>query len=78
MTIQRPRPMWLAAALGLTVCWTSGCQTYFPPTLQTLPSGYYLQHPPQYIPATPPFPLPKEEAALEQASNQQLNQPPGR
>jgi hypothetical protein len=43
----------------------SGCQTQVPATLQTLPSGRYLQHPPQYIPPSPAFPLIREAATLE-------------
>jgi hypothetical protein len=46
----------------------SGCQTWVPQSGQTLPSGYYLDHPPQFIPDSPPFPLPKELSSLEQAT----------
>ena len=56
----------LATSLGLG----SGCQTYFPETGQTLPSGRYLDHPPQYFPPTPPFPLSREQSNLEQATIQ--------
>jgi len=70
MTNLRQRQWWLAIGLGLTLSWASGCQTYFPETGQTLPTGYYLHHQPQYFPPTPPFPLPREEAGLEQAVNQ--------
>jgi hypothetical protein len=65
------RRPWLGAvavALGLAV--SSGCQTYYTSTGQTLPSGYYLRHPPQYIPDSPQFPLPREEAGLERATLQ--------
>jgi hypothetical protein len=31
----------------------------------TLPSGYYLQHPPQYFPPSPAFPLSRELAGME-------------
>ena len=55
-----------AVALGLTV--HSGCQTQQPETLMTLPSPDYLKHYPQYIPRTPPFPLPLEQAHMEQAA----------
>jgi hypothetical protein len=71
MTNRSLWPMWLAVALGLTLGGIGGCQTYFPETGQTLPSGYYLHHQPQYIPPTPPFQLPREEAGLEQAITQQ-------
>jgi hypothetical protein len=32
----------------------------------TLPSGRYLEHPPQYFPQEPDFPLTKELAAQEE------------
>jgi len=60
---------WCAAvtvAVGLSV--QSGCQTQQPETLMTLPSPDYLRHYPQYIPRTPLFPLPQEQAHLEQAA----------
>jgi hypothetical protein len=52
----------LGLALALTGCqtWTSG---------MTLPSGHYLQHPPQYFPPDPAFPLARELSSME------LNQP---
>jgi hypothetical protein len=53
------------AALGLGLALLAGCQTYVPGASVTLPSGRYLEHPPQYIPPSPPFPLPRELAALE-------------
>ena len=65
---RRPWLAALAVALGLVT--GSGCQTYLVPTSQTLPSGWYLQHPPQFIPDSPPFPLPREEAGLERATLQ--------
>jgi hypothetical protein len=45
----------LAAAIGLS---SVGCQTYF--AGQTLPSGRYLDHYPQYFQRDPDFPLQKE------------------
>jgi hypothetical protein len=72
------RPWLGAVALALTLAVNSGCQTYFTPTGQTLPSGYYLLHPPQYIPDSPRFPLAKEEAGLERATLQQGGQVPVR
>jgi hypothetical protein len=65
------RPWWGVVALALTLAANSGCQTYFTPTGQTLPSPYYLLHPPQFIPESPQFPLPREEAGLERATLQQ-------
>ena len=52
--------LWLAgiaAALGFSA---AGCQTNFGG--MTLPSGRYLDHQPQYFPADPTFPLPRELA----------------
>jgi hypothetical protein len=51
------------AGLSLALATLSGCQTWT--SGMTLPSGRYLQHPPQYFPPSPPFPLPREQAALE-------------
>jgi hypothetical protein len=34
---------------------------------QTLPSPNYLDHPPQYFPPTPPYPLPKEMEDIPEA-----------
>lgn len=53
----------LAAGLGLASL--AGCQTWV--AGMTLPSGRYLEHPPQYFPPTPPFPLTKELAGMEGA-----------
>ena len=55
----------------LVVTALSGCQTYFPEAGLTLPSPHYLRHPPQYIPPSPPFPLSRELANLEEAAAQQ-------
>src|SRR5262245_29091791 len=53
---------WLGAfALGL--CLFTGCQTWMGG--MTLPSGHYLEHPPQYFPPSPAFPLSRELAAQE-------------
>jgi hypothetical protein len=49
-----------ALGLGMTLAALSGCQTNV--AGMTLPSGHYLQHPPQYFPPSPPFPLPRELA----------------
>jgi hypothetical protein len=51
------------AGLSLALLALSGCQTW--QAGMTLPSGRYLQHPPQYIPLSPPFPLPRELASQE-------------
>jgi hypothetical protein len=49
-----------AGGLGLSLAGLAGCQTWVPEAGMTLPSGHYLQHPPQYFPPSPPFPLPRE------------------
>lgn len=53
----------LLAGLGLSLTFLSGCQTWT--SGMTLPSGRYLEHPAQYFPPSPPFPLPRELAAQE-------------
>jgi len=63
-TMRRRR--WLPiAGLGLMLAAQVGCQTWIPTAGVTLPSPAYLDHPPQYIPASPPFTLPREEATME-------------
>jgi hypothetical protein len=54
-----------STGLGLALLALSGCQTWM--AGMTLPSGRYLQHPPQYIPPSPPFPLSRELASQEAA-----------
>jgi hypothetical protein len=49
--------------LALALLALGGCQTWF--AGMTLPSPYYLLHPPQYFPPSPPFPLPRELASQE-------------
>src|SRR5262245_61866862 len=63
------RKRWLGralAGLGLSLVTLSGCQTWT--SGMTLPSGRYLEHPPQYFPPSPPFPLPRELASQERAA----------
>lgn len=62
---QRWTSMW-AVGVGLAVTALSGCQTWVGG--MTLPSPHYLKHPPQYIPPSPPFPLPRELASQEAAA----------
>jgi hypothetical protein len=76
MASLRPKRWWLAAVCGLAVSGLSGCQTWFPDTGQTLPSGRYLQHLPQYNPPSPVFPLSKEAYNLDQANIQAASQLP--
>jgi hypothetical protein len=60
------RHTWLiSTALGIAL---GGCQTWVPEAGLTLPSPRYLQHTPQYIPPSPPFPLQREWNALEDAA----------
>jgi hypothetical protein len=58
---------WCLAGVALGLAVLSGCQTNV--AGMTLPSGYYLQHPPQYIPQTPRFPLPRELDQQETVAN---------
>jgi hypothetical protein len=60
------RARWLAPALGLALAALGGCQTWT--SGMTLPSGRYLQHPPQYFPPSPAFPLTRELASQEQVN----------
>ncbi len=55
-----------AASLVLALSAMTGCQTWFPEAGLTLPSPDYLNHPPQFFPRSPPFPLPREELRMEQ------------
>jgi hypothetical protein len=55
-----------AAGLGLALSLLAGCQTWFGG--MTLPSGHYLEHPPQYFPQEPDFPLPRELAYQEETA----------
>ena len=66
---------WLWGA-GLGLAMLSGCQTWVPEAALTLPSPWYLQHFPQYIPPSPPFPLTNELQSLEAAAAQQAANPP--
>jgi hypothetical protein len=56
------------AGWGLALAGLAGCQTWVPTTGQTLPSPRYLQHPPQYLAPSPPFPLTRELASQERAA----------
>ncbi len=69
MRIQRTIRYWPACCLGgvgLALSLLSGCQTNV--AGMTLPSGYYLQHPPQYIPPSPPFSHIRELARQEETA----------
>lgn len=51
------------AGLGLALASSTGCQTQI--AGMTLPTGYYLQHRPQYFPDDPDFPLQRELATMQ-------------
>jgi hypothetical protein len=67
MTTTRRWQRALAVGFGLGLTVTAGCQTHIISTGMTLPSPHYLEHPPQYFPPDPDYPLQHEV-------NSQLNQ----
>ncbi|HEX4590590.1 MAG TPA: hypothetical protein VH120_11705 [Gemmataceae bacterium] len=67
MTTTRRWHLACAAGLGLGLSLTTGCQTHIISAGMTLPSAHYLEHPPQYFPPDPDYPLQREV-------NTQLNQ----
>lgn len=70
MGIRNTKKLWAAlylAGTSLALGSLSGCQTQV--AGMTLPSGWYLQHPPQYIQPTPYFPLSRETARLDEVSS---------
>lgn len=69
MNTTRRWPCLAAAGLGLVLTTGVGCQTYVPGASLTLPSGRYLEHPPQYIPPSPTFPLQRELARQEEINS---------
>jgi hypothetical protein len=80
------RPSWWKVVVGLGLLVGGGCQTWVPEAGLTLPTGHYLDHPPQFIPPSPPYPHTRELAAIEAANAAQaagqappaLLQPAGR
>ncbi|MGE3806743.1 MAG: hypothetical protein AB7K24_18910 [Gemmataceae bacterium] len=44
-----------------------GCQTWV--AGMTLPSPHYLEHDPQFFPESPPFPLTREMATMQEQQN---------
>jgi hypothetical protein len=58
---------WGLLGAALTLLTLSGCQTQL--AGMTLPSGRYLDHPPQFIPQSPDFPLSRELARQEETAN---------
>jgi hypothetical protein len=78
MTTTRRWQCWCAAGLGLALTAASGCQTHLISSGMTLPSGHYLEHPPQYFPPDPDFPLQRElNTQLSQAAAAAAAMPPG-
>jgi hypothetical protein len=65
MTLRRWQ-CWCVLGFGLSLAALTGCQTNV--AGMTLPSGHYLEHPPQYIPESPAYPLPRELASMEAAA----------
>jgi hypothetical protein len=69
-------PARLLAGFGLAALASlSGCQTWT--AGMTLPSGRYLEHPPQFFPPSPPFPLSRELASQERAAAEGFGPGPG-
>jgi hypothetical protein len=64
------------AGLGLVLATLTGCQTWVPGAGVTMPSPMYLEHPPQYIPPSPAFPLTRE-LATQEAMNARAGGPVG-
>jgi hypothetical protein len=58
-------PCLTVACFGFALGSMTGCQTWVPQAGLTLPSGRYLEHPPQYLPPSPAFPLTRELANME-------------
>jgi len=60
------RWQWLGTfGLGLGLAVLSGCQTWVTEAGSTLPSGHYMEHPPQFVPPSPDFPLSRELSSME-------------
>jgi hypothetical protein len=55
---------WCGAGLGVALVALTGCQTWT--SGMTLPSGHYLQHPPQFFVPGPAFPLTREVSRMEE------------
>jgi hypothetical protein len=63
MNTTRGIKRWSVAAFGLLLVGLTGCQTWVGG--MTLPSGYYMDHRPQYFRPDPEFPLQKELATQQ-------------
>lgn len=55
------------ALAGLGLAFVSGCQNWPMDAGITLPSPWYLKHPPQYFPPSPAYPLENETNGLAEA-----------
>jgi len=73
--MKRKWQLQVCGAMGMGLLALAGCQTWVPAAGVTLPSGRYLQHPPQYIPPDPDFPLTKELSAMQGAQPDQAGAP---
>jgi hypothetical protein len=62
-------PGWLSiGCLAFALSVLTGCQTWMGG--MTLPSGHYLDHPPQYFAPDPPFPLERELQTMQEQGRQ--------
>ncbi len=66
MKMTRRTWTWCLAGAALTLITVSGCQTNV--AGMTLPSGHYLEHPPQFFPQSPDFPLSRELSRQEETA----------
>ena len=62
----------ITAGVALGIASLAGCQARMIEAGLTLPSGYYLEQIPEYIPPSPPFPLSNELQSLEDAAARQV------
>jgi hypothetical protein len=77
MIVTRRWQLLCAAGFGLGLTATTGCQTHIISAGMTLPSPHYLEHPPQYFPPDPDYPLQHEvNSQLNQAAAAAAANPP--
>ena len=77
MTTKRCWQLAFVAGLGLGLSTSIGCQTHIISSGMTLPSPHYLEHPPQYFPPDPDYPLQHEvNSQLNQAAAAAAANPP--
>jgi len=74
MNMFRRGPLLAGCGLGVLLMTSTCCQTWF--AGMTLPSGWYLQHPPQYIPDSPATQFSHETASQEAAAAQAVGAVP--